>query len=298
MTDAALPDLVLLDDALVPAEDAVVSAFDRGVMYGESLFETLKVIDGAPCLWTSHRERLDRGCAELGLPVDADRVWDGVARLLSRRPVARGVLRIQVTGGVQPGGGRGITAPMEGRRPRVIASVSEVAAVAPDVYEHGVRVVAAAGFARSAPHLKSGNYLSSVLAKAHAESLGAFECLLTSGTPPVILEGSFGNVLAWDEERLVCPLEAGRLPGVTLGVALAAARDLGIEVQVRELTLAEVRAGGLLLTGSILGVCACSHLDGEPLADSRAVAAGLRGRLWEYEERSIADWRSEWTATT
>jgi hypothetical protein len=47
VTDAALPDLVLLDDALVPAEGAVVSAFDRGVMYGESLFETLKVIDGA-----------------------------------------------------------------------------------------------------------------------------------------------------------------------------------------------------------------------------------------------------------
>ncbi|MCJ7796329.1 MAG: aminotransferase class IV, partial [Thermoleophilia bacterium] len=120
------PDVVLLDGELVPPGEARVSAFDRGLLYGESLFETLKVVDGAPCLWQPHVERLTSACGELGLPLDVTGLEHGVRRLLQARPVAHGALRIQVTGGEQPGGGRGLTAPAAGRRPRVIVSVTAV----------------------------------------------------------------------------------------------------------------------------------------------------------------------------
>jgi branched-subunit amino acid aminotransferase/4-amino-4-deoxychorismate lyase len=290
-------ELVLLDDSLVPREEAAISPFDRGVMYGESLFETLKVVDGAPCLWDLHSDRLTRGCEELGIALDPVSLAKGIARLLEQRRVGRGVLRVQVTGGMQPGGGRGLTAPAAGRAPRIVASATEHVPLPDSVYRDGVPVVASARFARSTPHLKSGSYLSSVRAKDFAESAGAFECILLGGEPPRLLEGSFSNVLAWDGARLSCPPEGGRLPGVTLHVVLrvAAARDL--PVMVREVSLSEARGCGVLLTGSLLGVCHCSRLDGEALEDSSSVAAELRAGLADREARSREDWRAAWTVS-
>lgn len=291
----AADDLVLLDGELVPRAEAMVSAFDRGVLYGESLFETLKVVRGAPCLWERHRDRLAAGCAELGIPLDLPGLEDGVRRLLEHTRVERGVLRVQVTGGEQPGGGRGMTAPTEGRRPRVVASAAESAPPAGEVYASGVRVVSAGGLLRPSPWLKSGNYLASVRAKALAESAGAFECILVAGDPPRILEGSFSNVLLCDGEALVSPPEVGRLPGVTVGVVLEEAARAGLSVTTRPMGLGEVAGEGrgtigLLLTGSLLGVCPCSHVDGAPLRTTVEIAVLLRARLLAREEEARRAW--------
>ncbi|MHB0980852.1 MAG: aminotransferase class IV [Thermoleophilia bacterium] len=291
----AADDLVLLDGELVPRATAVVSAFDRGVLYGESLFETLKVVRSAPCLWDRHRDRLAAGCVELGIPLDLPGLEDGVRRLLEHTRIEHGVLRVQVTGGEQPGGGRGMTAPTAGRHPRVVAGAAESAPPAGDVYASGVRVVSTGGLLRPSPWLKSGNYLASVRAKALAESAGAFECILVAGEPPRILEGSFSNVLLWDGEVLVSPPEGGRLPGVTVGVALEEAARAGLSVITRPIGLGEVAGQdrgttGLLLTGSLLGVCPCSHVDGAPLRTTVEIAGLLRERLLAREEETRRAW--------
>ncbi len=285
-------DVVLLDGQLVSRDQAVISAFDRGIMYGESLFETLKVVEGAPCLWSRHYDRLLAGCAELGIPLDIKEVERGVRALLAARPVGHGVLRVQVTGGVQPGGGRGVTAPREGRRPRLIAAVRETSPLSAAVYETGVRLVSSRGCPRPLPRLKSGNYLTSVVAKARAEAADAFECVLVDEGSDAVLEGSFSNVLAWDGRGIACPPDERRLPGVTLSVAVEEASALGIPVSVRPVPMGEAHESGLLLTGSLLGVCACSHLDGTPLRDSAEVAARLRERLLAREAVEAARWRS------
>lgn len=291
----AADDLVLLDRELVPRGLALVSAFDRGVLYGESLFETLKVVRGAPCLWEGHRDRLAAGCVELGIPLDLSGLEDGVRRLLGHAPLEYGVLRVQVTGGEQPGGGRGMTAPAVGRHPRVVASAVEGAPPAGDVYAPGVRVVSGGGFPRPMPRLKSGNYLASVRAKGLAESAGAFECILVEGEPPRIVEGSFSNVLLWDGEALVSPPEVGRLPGVTVGVVLEEAALAGVPVTTRPIALAEVAGensgpAGLLLTGSLLGVCPCSHVNGKPMRTTVEMAEFLRERLFAREEATRRAW--------
>jgi branched-subunit amino acid aminotransferase/4-amino-4-deoxychorismate lyase len=289
----ALPDVVSLDGELVPPREALVSAFDRGLLYGESLFETLKVVDGAPCLWQPHVERLTSACGELGLPLDAAVLEQGVRRLLRARPVAQGALRIQVTGGEQPGGGRGLTAPRAGRHPRVIASVAAVSPQPALVFERGVDVVTVTDLYRPLPWLKSGSYLASVAAKMRAENAGAFECLLVSGEPVRLLEGSFTNVLVWDGVRLVSAPALSRLVGVTETVVVQAARTMGMLTEERPVALDELWAGetrGLVFTGSLLGVCACATLDGRRMAPTGAIANTLRRGLHERESTSRVEW--------
>lgn len=289
----APPDVVLFDGELVAPLEALVSVFDRGLLYGESLFETLKVVDGSPCLWRPHLKRLTSACDELGLPLDVVGLEQGVRRLLLARPVPHGALRIQVTGGEQPGGGRGLTAPVAGRRPRVIASVTAVAHQPAHVYERGVEIVTAADLGRPLPWLKSGSYLASVAAKMRAEDARAFECLLVGGEPARLLEGSFSNVLTWDGARLVSAPARSRLVGVTETVVVQAARTLGMVTNERPVALEELWAGearGLLLTGSLLGVCPCAAVDGRPLAPSGTIADTLRRALHEQESASRTEW--------
>lgn len=288
-----LPDVVLLDGALVPSAEALVSAFDRGLLFGESLFETLKVVDGVPCLWRPHVERLVIGCCELGLPCDVAGLEQGVRHLLRARPVALGALRIQVTGGEQPGGGRGLTAPSAARRSRVIASVTAVSPQPAQMFERGVDAVTAADLGRPLPWLKSGSYLASVAAKMRAEEAGVFECLLVGGEPARLLEGSFSNVLAWDGACLVSMPARSRLVGVTETVVVQAARTLGMVTNERPVALDELWAGetrGLVLTGSLLGVCGCATVDGRRLASTGAIANILRRGLHEQESASRVEW--------
>lgn len=289
----ALPDVVLLDGELVPPEEALVSAFDRGLLYGESLFETLKVVDGAPCLWRPHVERLTSACCELSLSLDVARLEKDVRRLLQARPVEYGALRIQVTGGEQPGSGRSLTAPPAGRRPRVIASVAAVSPQPAHVFERGVDVVTAADLCRPLPWLKSGSYLASVAAKMRAENSGAFECLLMGGEPARLLEGSFTNVLVWDGAYLVSAPARSRLVGVTETVVVQGARTMGMLTEERPVALDELWAGeaqGVLLTSSLVGVCGCATVDGRRVAHTTMIADTLRRGLHEQESASRAEW--------
>jgi branched-subunit amino acid aminotransferase/4-amino-4-deoxychorismate lyase len=290
-TTSIRADQVLLDGRLVDADKAVVSVFDRGLLYGESLFETLKVVDQAPCLWPAHRDRLAAGCRELGLPLDLEVLEDGVRRLLLSRPITHGSLRIQVTGGQQPGGGRGLLAPSEGRGPVVIAALHETSPYPAEVYTGGVPASLVGGVCRPLPWLKSGSYLASVKARAQAAADGSFEGIFSEGDPPEILEGSFSNVILWDGDRLVTPPHQRVLPGVTCGEILEVAREAGMEVAQEAVPVSSVRGNGLLLTSSLLGVCFCRTLDGAPLAPLGTLATRLQDGLRQREEVSVSLWQ-------
>ena len=145
------------------------------------------------------------------------------------------------------------------------------------------------------PHLKSGNHLASVVAKGRAETAGAFECLLTAGDPPEVLEGASSNILMWDGSALVSTPAGGRLAGVTLAAVTTAATEAGIRVREERVLLHELRpnrerANGLLLTGSLIGVCFCATLDGHPLLRADRLAAGLLEALHEREAESRERW--------
>ena len=279
--------LVLLDGELVAAEEAEISVFDRSVLYGESLFETLKVVDQAPCLWERHLARFTASAAVLGLPLEPGAVEQGVRRLLEAEGPAHGVLRMQLTGGTQPGG-RGLLAP-SARQGRFIASVSAAAPFDPAFYSEGVAVIVARDLARPLPRHKSGSYLASVEGKRRAERAGAFECLFARGEE--LLEGAFSNLLLVTEKGLRRAPFGSVLEGVTLATVVEEGADLGLAAEEASVSVADARVGGLLLTGSLIGVLPVSTLGGVPLPSTIQTARSLMDRLRLREEASVREWR-------
>jgi len=279
--------LVLLDGELVAAEEARLSVFDRSVLYGESLFETLKVVDQAPCLWKPHLARLTASAAALGLPFEPGAVEKGVRLLLDAEGPAHGVLRMQLTGGTQPGG-RGLVAPSS-RQPHFVASVSAAAPLDPAFYSEGVGVIVAPDLARSLPRHKSGSYLAGVEGKRRAERAGAFECLLARGEE--LLEGAFSNLLLVTEAGLRRVPSGSALEGVTMVTVLEEAVGLGHAAEEAPVSVPDARVGGLLLTGSLVGVLPVSTLDGAPLPSTTQTARSLMDRLRQREEASVREWR-------
>jgi len=271
----------------VAAEEAKVSVFDRSVLYGESLFETLKVVDQAPCLWERHLARFTSSAAALGLPLEPGVVEQGVRRLLEAEGPACGVLRMQLTGGTQPGG-RGLLAPFS-RQPRFIASVSSTAPLDPTFYVEGVAVIVASDLARPLPRHKSGSYLASVEGKRRAEAAGAFECLFARGEE--LLEGAFSNLFLVTEAGLRRVPIGSALEGVTMGTVVEEAAGLGLAAEETPVSVADARIGGLLLTGSLIGVLPVSTLDGAQLLSTTQMAQSLMDRLRLREEASVREWR-------
>lgn len=340
---------VFCNGRVTPLSEARLSVFDRGLLYGESAFETVKVVEGVPCLWEPHGRRLQAACA--GLHLLGEEGWEttraeleqGIRRLLQIHPVERGALRVQITGGDNPGGARGLAVSARERSPSVVAAVQEAPAPPESLYQEGVSVISASSdLCRTLPYFKSGNHLASVEARRRAAECGAFECLLTRGRLPAggaaqdedgaekgaaqegatgeavrLLEGSFTSLIGWDGEQLLFPAEEGSLPGVTRSVLRSVAEEegipavdlgkrdgppgLGYPVSVYSGSgnsqngigygdAGPPRTPGLLLTSSLLGVCACSHLDGVPLVSGAGVAEILRSGLRLREEASQRGW--------
>src|SRR5437879_212281 len=100
------PMFVFLNGQFVPEEEAVVSVFDRGFLYGDGLFETLRVAGGKPFCWAQHLQRLQRGAdfLKLRLPFGAEELRAAAARLVQENQMPESLLRINLSRGVGPRG--------------------------------------------------------------------------------------------------------------------------------------------------------------------------------------------------
>ena len=144
--------------------DACVSALDRGLLYGDGLFETIRFTRGAAPLWTRHMRRLGEGCARLGMPPpETVQLADEARRVLAGADDA--VVRITLTRGQ---GERGYAPPASPRTTRIVAA-HPVPAIPADWYRHGIRVRSCGLRLAPQPHLagiKHLNRLEQVLARA------------------------------------------------------------------------------------------------------------------------------------
>jgi branched-chain amino acid aminotransferase len=274
---------VFLNGHIIAEEDAVISAFDRGFLYGDGLFETVRLVHGKPVHWRQHLDRLQRGAdfLKITLPFFTYSLPDHVQDLARRNATPDAILRITVSRGI---GLRGYS-PKGADSPTLLMSMhpSPQSGVYPDIPRW--RLSTSSIRLRDMDPLaqyKTCNKLHQIVARAEAEAAGADEALLlnTGGFP---VETASSN-LFWIEGETVCtpPLDSGVLPGITRAAVLDLCKSLAIPTN-ETLTKPDrlVAADGVFLTNSAWGVVEAEFLDG-----ARLKPCSLTRKIHQaYEER-------------
>ena len=276
--------VLLLNDRLVPAEQATISALDRGFVYGDGLFETVRTYAGKPFGLTQHLRRLARSARIFRIPFAREPTYwlPRIRRCLRANDLlaADAAVRLTVSRGAGPFG----IVPAATLRPTTMLLATPLDPRLPRAQSRGVgicffpfRLVAG-----TLPSHKTLHYLPAVLGKMIARRGGAWEAVYL-GADDTVLEGTTSNVFAVEHGRLVTPPLGGILPGVTRHVLTTLARRAGVPLVERRLTRRQLLdADEVLLTAStieVLPVVRVEHTrigDGTPGPVTRTLQAHYR----------------------
>ncbi|MDX1997851.1 MAG: aminotransferase class IV [Thermoanaerobaculia bacterium] len=285
----AIEPWVLLDEDLSPRDEARISPFDRGFLFGDGLYEGMKVLSGRPLFLDRHLERLAYGLEALRIPLDLGALADRLHRLIAANGTDAGFLYLQITRGAAT---ERRHLPPPGLRPTVFAFVERrgfpLPAGAPQ------RAMTLADFRWRRADLKGTSLLGTTLGKLAAARSGADE-VIWRGERGRLLEGGNTNVFVRSARGLeTAPLGHRLLPGVTRGLVLDFAHRRGLPIVLRAPRLAE-RSGWLevFVTGTVTGVQAVVELDGLAVAEGR-VGEWTRSLA---EDLAAAEWAAAgWSA--
>ena len=279
-----------VDGELVPASAATVSVRDRGFMYGDAAFETLRVYGGTPFEWDAHIDRLQATCETLGFAdaVPADTVLcERVDETLTANDLTDAYVRLSITRGVQPGK----LTPSESVDPTVIVVVSDLPRAGVEgsrVYDGPATVETVE--TRRIPDdalpaaAKTHNYLNGILARLELRDSGADEALVRS-LDGHVTEGATSNVFFVRDGHLHTPTaDLPLLPGVTRDVVLSLAAEADVSVETGRYDPATVRAAEeVFLTNSTWEIRPVETVDGTAVGGG-PVTDRLRGLFDERVE--------------
>lgn len=263
--------------------EALVPVFDRGFLFGDGVFETLRTAAGRPLDWPRHLARLHRSAAGIGLHVPwpdlelraiADRTHAATGNLDS-------VLRIVVSRGAGPL----VLDPRGALDPLLVVIALPLALPDEAAYHRGLRarIVNLTRVPASAldPGLKTSNYLPNIQALRQALAAGDDDAILTTPSG-AIAEGATSNVFAVIAGALhTPPVSEGILAGITREVVLELAAALGLSTREARLLPDQLRAADeVFLTSSVRGPIAVTRLDGHPIGPGHEapLTAELRRR--------------------
>lgn len=283
-----------VDGKYVREEEATVSVLDRGFLFGDSVYETVRSHRGRILFWNEHAARLRRSASLLGIEVD----WDSVDPLTTLRELLRqngledARIRIIVTRGM------GVVHRLQGFCPTWVFTIERFTPPDASVYANGVSAVLVSVVRHAPtclnPEIKSSNLLNNVLARREALERDADEGILLN-PKGCVAEGAHSNIF-WvaEDGTLRTPSRAvGILPGITRQKLITIARDgLGMRVEEVEAGPAELdRAREIFLTstswealpvsrwnGRKVGAAGTAGVEKGPVA--RALRAGLQ-RLYD-----------------
>lgn len=253
---------VFLNGRFLPEEQASVSITDRGFLYGDGLFETVRVSRAQPFRWHQHWKRLFWGARflEIPIPYTESETLRIVRQLLEINESDEAILRLTLTRGPGPRG----YSPSHAHSPTVLIATHP----APETTGDNIGPWKLATSSLRVHHhdpliqLKTCNKLLNIMARAEAESRGVHDALLLNqdGT---VTETTRAN-LFWVKNGTVGtpPLGAGLLPGITRDLVLGLCHRLDLTVVEKSIGLRELtRADSIFVTLSSYGLVEISHLD-------------------------------------
>jgi branched-chain amino acid aminotransferase len=267
--------LIYLDGSYVPQENAKVSVLDHGLLYGDGVFEGIRLYDNCVFKLDEHIERLylSAHAILLEIPMNQEAMAEAVLETCRQNNLRNGYIRLVVTRGV---GSLGLSP--KGCKPSVIIIASSIQLYPPESYEKGLKIITSATRRNSPaalpPMIKSLNYLNSVLAKIEAQAVGFQEALMLNDQG-YVAECTGDNVFIIKKGTIYTPYVAsGSLKGITREVVFEIAAELNVPIEETLMTRFDVwTADECFLTGTAAEVIPAVELDG------RKIGAGIPGEL-------------------
>ena len=267
-----MAEVVWINGQIHPREEACISVFDHGFLYGDSIYETVRTSRGRPFLLDRHLQRLAQSAAAIHLDLDmgpAD-YRQAVNAALTAAANPESVMRLVVTRGEGDiGYGQSLC-----RTPNSLVFVRPMRSLREPGARRGARV-AIVNVLRNdrrtvSPEIKSGNLLNNILGAHEAESRGVDEGIMLNPRG-LVAEGTMTNIfIVVEGEVRTAPPETGILPGITRGFVLELARAAGLPAREAEFGPDDLReADEAFLTGTTRGIQPVVEVDGTPGADGR-----------------------------
>ena len=271
-----MPGLVSINGKLVPSEEAMVSVFDHGLLYGDGVFEGLRIYGGKVFRLAEHLERLYESALAicLEIPIDIKAMTEATLAAVAANELEEGYIRLIVTRGV----GTLSLDPHLCHDPQVIIIAASIALYPPEFYEKGLTIITSSVIrnhpAALSPRVKSLNYLNNIMAKIEGHEAGCVEVMMLNHKGEVA-ECSGDNLFVVKRGELFTPpKDAGILDGVTRQVVLELAAAEGITAHESALTKHDVYvADEVFLTGSGAEVVPVVKVD------SREIGNGKPGKM-------------------
>ena len=267
---------IFLNDRLVPAEQAMVSVYDHGLLYGDGVFEGIRFYNKRVFLLAEHVERLYESARaiRLEIPMPQAQMAEAVEKTCAANSIVDGYVRLVVTRGA---GALGLDI-RKTANPQVIVIAATIKLYSEELYQQGLKIITASTIRNHpgalSPRIKSLNYLNNILAKIEGTDAGCEETLMLNHKGD-IAECTGDNIFIVKRGILKTPpTDAGILEGITRNCVVQLAEKASIPVQEVTLQRHDVyTADECFLTGTAAEVIAVVEIDG------RKIGAGVPGPI-------------------
>ena len=261
---------VYINGKLVDKEEATVSVYDHGLLYGDGVFEGIRSYGGKVFRLQEHLDRLwySAKAIWLEIPITKEEMGAAIEDTLAKNGIEDGYIRVVVTRGC---GTLGLD-PDKCSDPQVIIITDYISLYPEEVYEKGLEIITVSTArnhpAALSPRIKSLNYLNNILAKIEGKQAGCVEALMLNHKGEVA-ECTGDNIfLVRNGTLLTPPNDAGILEGVIRAVVIELAQEAGIEVREVPLTKHDVYiADECFLTGTAAEVVSVVKVDSRTIGD-------------------------------
>jgi branched-chain amino acid aminotransferase len=278
---------IWVGDGLVDRDQAKVSVFDHGLLYGDGVFEGIRVYGGKIFEFDAHLQRLYESAKAIRLviPMDRDTLIDATRCTVEANNIEEGYIRLVVTRGV---GDLGLN-PFLCKKGNVVIIAATIRLYAEEFYEKGMKVISTSVVRNHPmsvpPQVKSLNYLNNILAKIEAIDSGAGEAIMYNHEG-YVAEASGDTVFVVRRGVVhTPPVESGSLEGITRAVVMKLAEEADIKVVEKDLTRFDLYVSDeFFLTGTAAEVIGVVEIDGRVIGDGKPgpVTRLLRKKFFEY----------------
>jgi branched-chain amino acid aminotransferase len=283
---------IWLDDRLVDEADAKISVFDHGLLYGDGVFEGIRVYKGKIFELEAHIRRLYRSAKviRLKIPMSRSKIISAVEETVEANGIIDGYIRLVVTRGP---GTLGLN-PFVCEDPKLFIIADNIQLYPEELYEKGMKVIGATTVRNHPlaipPQAKTLNYLNNILAKIEALDNDVPEAIMYNHEG-YVAEATGDNIfIVRDGVIYTPPVQTGALEGITRAVVIRLAKEEGLEVVEKNLTRFDLYVcDEFFLTGTAAEVIGIVEIDGRVIGDGKpgAVTKLMRNKFFRYAHGKV-----------